>query len=86
MTKAGAIKRIHLQYFAVLREQRGLKSETVKTKSATAKELYKELKKMHGFQLSLEILKVAINNEYKGWDTPLKDNDTLVFIPPVAGG
>jgi len=29
---------------------------------------------------------VAINEDFSDWNTPLKDGDELVFIPPVAGG
>jgi molybdopterin converting factor small subunit len=31
-------------------------------------------------------LKVAINDEFAAWDTQLASGDTIVFIPPVAGG
>ena len=31
-------------------------------------------------------LKVALNSEFSDWQTPLKHGDTVVFIPPVAGG
>ena len=31
-------------------------------------------------------LKVALNAEFSDWQTPLKHGDTVVFIPPVAGG
>jgi len=80
------LKTIHLQYFAILREERGLNLETIKTKSRTALELYRELSRKFNFKLSSELLRVAINGEFKDWKTPLKANDTVVFIPPVAGG
>ena len=80
------LKTIHLQYFALLREERGLSSETIKTQAQTALALYEELKKRHGFNFSANLLKVAINDEFQNWKTPLKSSDTVVFIPPVAGG
>ena len=79
-------KTIHLRYFAVLREQRGLSQETIKTKAVTAQELYEELINRYGIKFPPDLLKVAINDEFESWDTLLKENDTLVFIPPVAGG
>ncbi len=79
-------KTIHLQYFALLREERGLPRETIKTTAQSLGDLYAELKKKHKFKLSLEFLKVAVNNEFKDWATKLKENDSVVFIPPVAGG
>ena len=79
-------KTIHLQYFAVLREQRGLSAETIMTGVKTARELYAGLQERYHFQLPQDLVKVAINNEFKDWDTALNDKDTIVFIPPVAGG
>jgi molybdopterin converting factor small subunit len=32
------------------------------------------------------MLRVAINNEFRDWSTPLAEGDAVVFIPPVAGG
>jgi molybdopterin converting factor small subunit len=31
-------------------------------------------------------VKVAINDEFADWQHKLQDGDTVVFIPPVAGG
>ncbi|MCH7516067.1 MAG: MoaD/ThiS family protein, partial [Bacteroidetes bacterium] len=36
--------------------------------------------------LNKEIIKVAVNDKFVPWNTVLKPNDTIVFIPPVAGG
>ena len=30
--------------------------------------------------------RLAINQEYQPWDTPLHDRDELGLIPPVSGG
>jgi len=27
-----------------------------------------------------------VNDEFCDWETPLRDGDLVVFIPPVAGG
>jgi len=77
---------VRLEYFALLREQRGLASETVQTAAVTARDLYRELASAHGFTLGVERVKVAINNEFASWDRALAANDSVVFIPPVAGG
>lgn len=79
-------KTIHLQYYAILREKRGASQESIQTQATTAKQLYQELKIQHNFPLDLDSLKVAINDEFSNWDQPLKENDTITFIPPVAGG
>jgi molybdopterin-guanine dinucleotide biosynthesis protein A len=79
-------KTVRVQYYAILREQAGRNEETLDTSAATPTELYAELRKRHPFQLAPEQLKVALNSEFGDWQTPLKHGDTVVFIPPVAGG
>ena len=79
-------KKIQVRYYALLREERGLKEETVTTSANSVKELYESLRKKHGFRLDTEFLKVAINEEFMEWNTPLKTGDSVVFVPPVAGG
>jgi molybdopterin converting factor small subunit len=56
------------------------------TTAATAAELYDDLAKQHGFSLPGARLRVAINDAFVPWTTPLQEGDGLVFIPPVAGG
>lgn len=77
---------VHVQYFAVLREQAGRGNETLATGSRTAAELYEELRGRHGLSLPAAMLKVAVNEEFAAWDRPLADGDRVVYIPPVAGG
>ena len=79
-------KTVHIRYYAFLREERGLSDETVKTLAHTPKELYKELGTRHHFRLKEDLLKVAVNDAFSPWDAPLKNEDTVVFIPPVSGG
>lgn len=78
--------RISIEYFAILKEQRGCSFETIETNAATPGTLYSELKDQHSFTLEKSSLKVAVNEDFSDWDSTLKDNDTVVFIPPVAGG
>ena len=80
------LPKIDIKYFAMLREERGCGEETVETAAGTPAELYSALRQAHGFKLPQEALKVAINGEFREWDTPLADQDSVVFIPPVAGG
>lgn len=79
-------KRIKIEYFATLREQRGLSAEEIETQALTAGELYRELQERYQFKLLPAHLKVAINQAFQPWDTPIHSEDTVVFIPPVAGG
>lgn len=80
------MKAVKVQYFALLREQRGLAREEVATVAATPAELYAELKARHGFTLEVAQLRVAVGGEFAPWSHPLTEGAEIVFIPPVAGG
>jgi molybdopterin-guanine dinucleotide biosynthesis protein A len=84
--QAKVAKTLRIQYYAILREQAGRSQETVDTSAGTPAELYAELQQRHPFQLTSAQLKVALNSEFSDWQTPLKHGDTVVFLPPVAGG
>jgi len=79
-------KHITVQYYALLREQAGRRDEALVTRARTAAELYAELAQRYPFSLTTEVLRVAINTEFREWTAPLADGDAVVFIPPVAGG
>ena len=79
-------KKIHIRYFALLREERGISDEIISTDANTPKQLYTNLAEQYGFSLLPDALRVAINDTFKSWDAVLNENDTVVFIPPVAGG
>ena len=79
-------KIIYVRYYALLRDERGCEVETLTTAATTPLELYKNLQEQYKFRLSPELLRVAINDTFVLWTQPLKNNDTVVFIPPVSGG
>ena len=81
-----ADKRIKVQYYAILREQAGRSDESVMTGASTPRDLYIELKSRYPFSLAPEMLRVAVNAEFGEWSQRLADGDSVVFIPPVAGG
>ena len=83
---AATQKKITVMYFAVFRELAGLEEETVSTTSVSPRDLYEELKQRHPFQLSVENLRAAVNDELAEWDIRLEDQDTVAFLAPVAGG
>lgn len=80
------MKTVNIQYFAILREQRGQTQETLQTSAATAADLFTELAARHSFTLGPGDLRVAINGDFSSFAAPLNDGDEVVFIPPVAGG
>ncbi len=77
---------LKIHYYALMREQAGRSEETLETAAATPADLYGELAARHGFTLSRNQVKVAVNSEFSEWSRPLRSGDAVVFIPPVAGG
>lgn len=82
----GEVRKIRVDYYAILREERGCSSEEVDTSAASALDLFTELKKRHGFSIGHEQMKVVINEEFTDWSKAISAGDTVVFVPPVAGG
>jgi len=83
---AAVLKTLKIQYFALFREQAGRGEETLESTAETPARLYAELQRRHPFKLQKEQLRVAVNADFCDWQTSLKHGDTVVFIPPVAGG
>ena len=81
-----AARSLKIQYYALMREQAGRSDEMLETTASTPADLYSELKTRYGFTLSREQLKVAVNSEFASWSHKLAAGDSVVFIPPVAGG
>lgn len=73
-------------YFASLRDDTKKMQETFNTNASSVNGLYEELNDLYNFKIDKDHLKVALNEEYKNFDTKLTDGDTVVFIPPVSGG
>ena len=77
---------IELSYFAQLREQANMASERLDTDADSLAALYAQVQHRHGFTLPAGLLRVAVNDRFCSWDQPLRDGDSVVFIPPVNGG
>ena len=77
---------LRIQYFAMLRDTAGVSEEIIRTSAATPTALWEELRERHGFDEPLSALSVAVNEEFVSPERALRDGDTVVFIPPVAGG
>jgi len=80
------MKAVRVQYFAILREQRGVAEEKLETDAPTPEALYAVLRERYAFTLPVERIRAAVNGDFVAGSAPLRDGDTLVFIPPVAGG
>lgn len=79
-------KKIHVRYFAAFRENAGIDAETVDVEAATARELFDKLRHRHGSTEPSAHCKVAINDEMANWNSAVRDGDTVLLFPPVAGG
>jgi sulfur-carrier protein len=81
-----------LLYFAWLRAKIGTAEERVEPPADidTVRGLVDWLRSRGpGFAEALKdirILRVAVNQEYVGWDYPVKRGDEVALFPPVTGG
>lgn len=78
--------RLHVRFFAVLREQAGCSSLELDSAAPTPAALYAELQAKHPLTFPATLLRVSVNERYVTMTTPLAAGDRVVFIPPVAGG
>jgi len=78
--------KLNVTYYAMFREQAGCSGETIDADSADAVELFDLLKEKHGFSMRRSHVRLAVNDAFVDWDTSLSEGDSIVFIPPVAGG
>lgn len=78
--------KIYIEYFAKFKEKSACNKETIVTNALTLNDLFNEIDKKYNFQMNQTLIKVALNEEFADWSTKIKDNDTVVFIQPVAGG
>ena len=77
---------VQVIYYAQLRQWADRGSESFSGTITTGGELWTILAARHGFSLDQKLVKLAVNDHYRDWDFPLNEGDTIVFIPPVAGG
>ncbi len=77
---------IKVSYYAMFREAAGYSDEVVETETDNAVALYDSLKAKYDFSMCRSHVRLAVNDAFVDWDTPLNEGDQIVFIPPVAGG
>ena len=80
--------KVRLLFFAVLRDITGKNETEVSVAEGTrAADIWNSLRREHASLASYaKPPMIAINEDYATPETPLRDGDELVFIPPVAGG
>jgi molybdopterin synthase sulfur carrier subunit len=77
---------IKVKYFALFRELAGVESETLTVECETYRDLYQHVSRLHQFDLPVEMIQVAVDDEFTTMNRSLTEGARVVFIPPVAGG
>jgi len=74
---------IHVLVFASLSEQLGVSNTEIDAASVqTAQDVWQALTS----QPTDEAVRVAINQQYAEFSSPVKAGDEVAFFPPVTGG
>jgi molybdopterin converting factor subunit 1 len=80
--------KVRVKFFAILRERAGT-SEVAKemAEGSTVADLWRQLQKDYP-KLDVPGIRLlyAVNQDYVRVDHQLKDQDEVVFVPPVSGG
>ncbi|MEO6065259.1 MAG: MoaD/ThiS family protein [Lysobacterales bacterium] len=77
---------VRVRYFARMAEIAGCAEEIIAPVPATAAALFVHLSERHRFGFDAAALRVAINDQFVGWESVLHDGDEVALIPPVSGG
>jgi molybdopterin converting factor subunit 1 len=80
--------KVQVLLFARLREITGAGHVEVEVEEGTTPaSIFEQLSAAHPQLAPTRArLRVAIDQEYAEWETPLRDGAELAFIPPTAGG
>jgi molybdopterin converting factor subunit 1 len=80
--------RVRLLFFGVLKDLVGKSSDTLDlVEDATVGGLLAQIEsRIPQLKDSLASLAVAVNQQYAGLETELKDDDEVALLPPVSGG
>ena len=77
---------LEILFFGKLKETWNTKKLSIQTSSDNIEDLYAELLTNVSEVPHKPSIKVAINDEFVNWDSKLKDNDSIAFLPPASGG
>ena len=82
--------RVHLKYFASIREAMGCAFETIETSASTLAELRDSLAQREGSPSEAlhrnKVVRMALNQHMAEESSVLVDGCEVAFFPPVTGG
>ena len=83
-----AAMQLEIRFFALYRERAGRSTGTVSLPDgATVADLTEEVRRLFPRLAPPGVnIVVAVNAEYAGPETPLRQGDEICLIPPVSGG
>jgi sulfur-carrier protein len=76
---------VKILLFADLRDKFGSEELEIEAEGKTVKELKALLENLNN-HISLDSVMVAVNEEFKGEESIIKNSDLVALIPPVSGG
>jgi len=77
---------VRVEYFAVFRACASMSGEEMILENDSPALLYEILRRKCRFPLERGYVHLSVNDVYAKWDSRLAEGDTVIFIPPVAGG
>jgi sulfur-carrier protein len=83
---------VKIKYFAWIKDKVGCEEEEISLPAeVTNVDMLINWLSMRGPQYEeafefIEVIKVVVNQSYVLNDQPVKDDDEVIFIPPIAGG
>lgn len=79
--------KVRVKYFGILKDITGKKTEEVNFEGERVKEFLEKLFSMHmGLKKQRRHFKIAIDEKIVDEEYILRDNCTVVLLPPVSGG
>ena len=78
--------KVHLKYFASVREAMGVSGESLDTSSATVADLRAQLVARGAQTLARPSVRAALNQVMCADDAALSEGCEVAFFPPVTGG
>ena len=79
--------RVRVLYFGVLKERMGREGETLEiAEGMDVAALYDQLREGASKREAWPPVAVAVNREYAGLATVLREGDEVALLPPVSGG